>query len=230
MNATHFNRRLLFITTLILMTNILQWNMRGFRANITDLQALVAAKNPAVIAIQETKLKQEHTCNLHHYKTYRYDCPTDTIAHGGAALFVHYSVPSSAFPLQTRLQAVAASVDLGNTKATIVSLYIPPSNNFPADEFDDLIRQLPQNNIVMGDFNAFNTIWGCSRTNRCGRRLEDIITRHDLCILNAGHPTHIALPSGAVSAIDLSLCSASLGDRFSWRTHSNPCGSDHYPI
>ena len=212
------------------MTHVLQWNMRGFRANATDLQALIASKTPAVVALQETKLKQGQTLNIHHYKSFRYDNPTVTIAHGGVALLVHYSTPSTTYQLRTNLQAVAATVDLADLKVTIVSIYIPPAEEFPVDEFDSLVRQLPRNYIIMGDFNAHNSVWGCTRTNRRGRRLEEVVLRHDLCILNSGHPTHIALPSGTTSAIDLSLCSASVGDRFRWRTHSNPCGSDHYPI
>lgn len=35
------------------------------------------------------QLGQEQKCNLPHDKTYRYDFPTVTIAHGGVALIVH---------------------------------------------------------------------------------------------------------------------------------------------
>ena len=111
----------LFLSLLTPMTaglNILQWNMRGFRSNITDLQALVASKSPVAVALQETKLKPEHNCNLHHYKTYRHDLTNTQIAHGGVALLVHYSVPSVSFPLRTGLQAVAATVDLTHIKLT----------------------------------------------------------------------------------------------------------------
>ena len=204
--------------------------MRGFRSNLTDLQALVAAKSPVAVALQETKLKQEHNCNIHHYKTYRHDLINTQIAHGGVALLVHYSVPSVSFPLRTGLQAVAATVDITNIKLTIVSVYLPPGEAFPEAEFQDLIRELPTNYIILGDLNTYSTQWGCPRTNTRGRRLEEIIMQNNICILNTGHPTHISLPSGSTSAIDLSLCSPSLAHRFQWRTHDNPCGSDHYPI
>ena len=100
----------------------------------------------------------------------------------------------------------------------------------PADPFQDLIQQLPGNFLILGDFNAHGTAWGCSHTNTRGRHLEYIIHRNNICILNAGSQTHIALPSGSTSAIDLSLSSASVDDRFRWRTHASPCGSDHFPI
>ena len=212
------------------MTFIMQWNLRGFRDNHADLHALAAAKTPAVIALQETKLKPEHTCNLHHYKSYRYDHPSVTVAHGGVALMVHNSVPSYPYRLRTDLQAVAVTVDFRQFKTTIVSLYIPQDENLPADSLQNMIQQLPTNFLILGDLNTHSTVWGSPFTNSRGRRLEDIIHRNKICILNDGSPTHITLPSGSTSAIDMSLSSAAVADRFRWRTHMSPCGSDHFPI
>ena len=216
--------------SLTTMTCLLQWNLRGFTANFSDLHALASATTPAIIALQETKLKADLPCRLQYYKSYRYDLPSVTTAHGGTALLVHYSAPSYPHPLRTDLQAVSATVDLQRFKITVVSIYLPPGENLPADALQDIIHQLPSNFIILGDFNAHSTVWGCTRTNSRGRHLEDIIHRNNICILNTGSPTHIALPSGSTSAIDLSLCSASVADRFRWRTHASPCGSDHFPI
>lgn len=79
------------LLVLYLMTFILQWNMRGFRANHTELQALLAQKTPVVVALQETKLKHDHHCQQIYYKTFRYDVHSTTIAHGGVALLAHSS-------------------------------------------------------------------------------------------------------------------------------------------
>ena len=219
--------RFLFV---LAMTLMLQWNLRGFRANHADLHALVAAKTPVVVALQETKLKPEHSCTLQHYKSYRFDHPSTTVAHGGVALLVHNGVASTPYRLQTDLQAVAATVDLRQFKVTVVSLYIPPEGRLPADSLQRLVRQLPSNYLLLGDFNTHSTVWGCQYTNSRGRLLEDFIHSNNLCILNNGSPTHIALPSGSSSAIDLSLSSATVFDRFRWRIHMSPCGSDHFPI
>ena len=227
------NKHTLALTFYLLglaMTFVMQWNLRGFRANHADLHALAAAKTPAVIALQETKLKPEHSCNLHNYKTFRYDHPSTTVAHGGTALLVHNSIPSYTYRLRTDLQVVAATVDLLEFQITIASLYIPPEGSLPADSLQRLIQQLPSNFLILGDLNTHNTVWGCAHTNSRGRLLEDIIHRNNICILNTGSPTHITLPAGSTSAIDLSLSSATVADRFRWRTHASPCGSDHIPI
>ena len=57
----------------------------------------------------------------------------------------------------------------------------------------------------MGDFNAHSTAWGCNHTGPRGCVLEDFIRDGSLCILNTGQRTHITLPSGQTSALDLSL-------------------------
>ena len=102
----------------------------------------------------------------------------------------------------------------------------------PADPFQDLIQQLPGNFLILGDFNAHGTIWGCSHTNSRGRHLEDIIHRNNICILNTGSQTHIALlcRQDRRRRLTCPLSSASVADRFHWRTHASPCGSDHFPI
>ena len=106
MEMLSYRRALALFFYLIALTYLLQWNLRGFNANYSDLHMLTAAKTPAIIALQETKLKAETPCNLHHYKSYRYDLPSVTTAHGGTALLVHYSVPSYSYPLRTGLQAL----------------------------------------------------------------------------------------------------------------------------
>ena len=85
MEMFSYRRALALFFYLIAMTYLLQWNLRGFNANYSDLHMLTATKTPAIIALQETKLKAETPCNLHHYKSYRYDHPTVTTAHGGTA-------------------------------------------------------------------------------------------------------------------------------------------------
>ncbi|MEM1010393.1 MAG: endonuclease/exonuclease/phosphatase family protein, partial [Myxococcota bacterium] len=166
MNGAGFKLGQLLHTSLVLysMTHVLQWNIRGYRANHTELQTLLALKTPAVVALQETKLKHDYICQQLHYKTFRHDIQSPTIAHGGVALLVHFSVPSYSFRLRTSIQAVAATVDFGQHKATIVYVYLPPSEAFPEEALNNLIQQLPANYILLGDFNAHHTMWGCPRT------------------------------------------------------------------
>jgi len=48
--------------------------------------------------------------------------------------------------------------------------------------------------------------------------------------MNNGSMTYLSPASGIQSAIDLSICDPSLYLDFSWKTHPNLCGSDHFSI
>jgi exonuclease III len=55
------------------MTNILQWNCRGFRANFDELGSLALDMNLGVLCLQETFLKALHPLTLrgfHMFDTY----------------------------------------------------------------------------------------------------------------------------------------------------------------
>jgi len=76
---------------------VLEWNMRGFRANFADIQAVLSQRKPAVACLQETKLSPGSYCSLNGYSVFRKDIPTFTVVHGGTMLAVHHSVLSKMF-------------------------------------------------------------------------------------------------------------------------------------
>ena len=80
---------------------ILQWNCRGIKPNYRDLQSVIRLRNPYVVCLQETKLAPDMTCAIKGYAVYRKDLQSDTIAHGGVLLAVHYSLSARHLPLST---------------------------------------------------------------------------------------------------------------------------------
>lgn len=212
------------------MTKFLQWNCRGIRTSIADLQTIIHEKRPAVVCIQETKLAPESYFSLRGYTTYRKDVRADTIAHGGVLLAVDSSVPSKQLTLNTTLQAVAARVHIGRYVFTTCSIYLPPGVAMPLAELRQLISFLPPPILVLGDFNSHNVVWGCEDTSARGRTLERLVNDESLCILNTGDRTHFTLPSGRTSVLDLSLCSPELVPSFTWSVGDDPMGSDHFPV
>ena len=57
------------------------------------------------------------------------------------------------FDLNANLQAVAVSVTLSE-KVTICSIYLPPSDILSKNSLVNLINQLPQQFMLVGDFNG----------------------------------------------------------------------------
>jgi len=151
------------------------------------------------------------------------------VAHGGSDILMNSSTPHRQLNLQACMQAVAIRVTLRKT-ITVCSIYLPPFMAFNSNEFDDLLSQLPSPILTIGDFNSHSTLWGGTKLDRRGKMVEDILTKHNLCVLNNTSPTYIHPATGSSSAIDLSICSLDIFLDIQWKTLEDLCGRDHYPI
>ena len=58
----------------------------------------------------------------------------------------------------------------------------------------DLLQQLPPPILITGDFNSQSTLWGYTKLDRRGKVGEDILIKHNLCILNDTCPTIFTPP------------------------------------
>ena len=212
------------------MPFILQWNCRGLKPNYQDLQSVIRWRNPFIICLQETKLAPTMTSSIKGYAVFRKDVHSTTIAHGGVLIAVHHSLPARPLLLNSPLQATAVRVHLDHREITVCSLYLPPGTSLSVTELRRLLQELPAPVLVVGDFNAHSSAWGCDDTNPRGRILENFIRDESLCILNTGQHTHFTVPSGRTSALDLSLASPQLAQIFTWSVHDDPLGSDHFPV
>ena len=110
------------------------------------------------------------------------------------------------------------------------SLYLPPNNPFPREEILNLMHQLPEPFLILGDVNGRHPMWGDAVPILRGNIMSSIIENEDVNILNSGEPTHFHLQTGCLSCIDLSLCSSNCTLDFSWRVLDDLHSSDHFPI
>jgi len=101
---------------------------------------------------------------------------------------------------------------------------------FNTSDFYDLLQQLPPPIVITSDFSSHSTLWGCTKLDRRGKVVEDILIKHNLCILNDTCPTYIHPATGSFSAIDISICSPDIFLDMQWKTLDDLCGSHHYPI
>src|ERR1700690_3192192 len=84
----------------------LQWNCRGLRANIDELQILIQNFQPIVFALQETQISDPNSINLRQYSHFSIIPPTgDARPHGGASLLIRKNIPHSQIKLNTSLKA-----------------------------------------------------------------------------------------------------------------------------
>ena len=206
----------------------MQWNCRGFKANFYELKILCERLNLLALCLQETFLRQT---DIHHFKHYNmYNCfgPAGDRA-GGTAILVRQGIIHSHIQLDTPLQATAVRISLSKT-ITLCSIYIPPSSAISLHDMDDLVRQLPTPNMLLGDFNSHNPLWGGNTLDGKGHRVAQFMDNHSLCFLNDGSYTYLHPGYGTYTAIDLTITQPNLLLDFLWRVLDDLCGSDHFPI
>ena len=209
--------------------NIIQWNCRGLKPNLDEINLLIQKNNPLAICLQETYLKETDKITFKNYSLYSSYSTNAERATGGTSILLHNDSPHSRINLNTNITATAVSVSAHKT-ITICSIYLSPSTLINQVDLDKLLDQLPTPYLLLGDFNGHNLLWGSNPTNRRGQQVETFINKHDLCILNDNSITYIHPATGSQTAIDLSLCDPSLFLDFTWEVGDDLCGSDHFPI
>ena len=207
---------------------IMQWNCRGVRANRVDLRNIVSDLNPVALGLQELKVtKKKQIPRIPGYKAYHH-IPDVNQAKGGVAFLVKSDFPQRKIPLNTTLQAVAVRVTI-NKPVTLCSVYLPPNKRVSYQELKSLVEQLPAPYMILGDFNAYSTVWGSRRTTARGRMIERLLDKKSLCLFNRGTPTYLC-QTGRRSVLDLTICHPTLYTEYDWRVTDDPLGSDHFPI
>uniref|UniRef100_UPI003AF84051 endonuclease/exonuclease/phosphatase family protein n=1 Tax=Thiolapillus sp. TaxID=2017437 RepID=UPI003AF84051 len=170
------------------MTNIIQWNVRGLRANFEELRLLCNQYNPQIVAVQECQLRKDKIINLTGFSGLTKSSPGDN-ATGGVTLYVNKSVLFSEIKLDTDLQAVAVRVSAKKT-LTVCNVYLPPSLDINFSDLEHLIQQLPAPFVLVGDLNAHSPLWGDARQDSRGQIVEKLLNDYSLCLLNTGEPTY----------------------------------------
>lgn len=210
------------------MAFIVHWNCRGLIRNLGDVKDILNRFCPLAVCVQETNLGPKNTNFLKQYKVVRRDRNTTGRVSGGVAIIMHCSTTMQEIRLNTCLEAVAVSVVSFKT-LTICSIYIPPHTQVSVRDLEELVEQLPEPFILVGDFNAHSPFWGSPTTDGRGQTIEDFILTNNICILNTNNPTYCIPSTGRMSWLDLALCSPDLYVHLNWEVHDNPYGSDHLP-
>ena len=54
----------------------------------------------------------------------------------------------------------------------------------------DLMELLPTPMILLGDFNAYNPLWGSEKMNTRGRMMEKVLIRYNILYINKKEETY----------------------------------------
>ena len=93
----------------------------------------------------------------------------------------------------------------------------------------ELVDQLPEPFLLIGDFNAHNPLWGSPASCQRGSLVADLINHLNLVCLNTGAPTYLSDTTHTYSHLDLAICTPRLARLFEWYALSDTYSSDHFP-
>ena len=157
---------------------LLQWNCRSLNTNATELKQFVSQllHPPDIICLQETWLKGGLKFTFDGYNIERQDRVQQV--GGGVMTLIKQGIPYDVIGNNCTLEAVTVSVKSArNSYHTICNVYHPPTvfnnddeegtvpdnsgNSTLTSSFIDMYRGLfrPRHCIVVGDFNAHNTLF-----------------------------------------------------------------------
>jgi len=165
------------------MAKIVQWNCRGFRANFNELSLLMSNLEPIAFCLQELLLPASYIFSNRQYNLFT-NLPltkSNNRPHGGAGILVRKNIPHSAVPLNTNLQAVACRLSTPQP-LTLCSIYLPQSSSWMHADLMSLISQLPSPVLLLGDFNARDSLWGCTTTDNKGQEVINFLLKTSLCL------------------------------------------------
>ena len=163
--------------------SIIRWNLRSFHSQQEQVKVLFHDYNASVICLQETKLGETNVNVGFNYVLYRSPPFVGVRTQGGTAIIVRRSLNHKAVEINSVLQACAVQVFLDKW-ITLCSLYLEPElddhlldrsgnpRRLELCDLQNLIDQLPRPFILMGDFNAKNTLWGELQCDPWGLLIE----------------------------------------------------------
>uniref|UniRef100_A0A0K8W3B0 RNA-directed DNA polymerase from mobile element jockey n=1 Tax=Bactrocera latifrons TaxID=174628 RepID=A0A0K8W3B0_BACLA len=211
------------------MFNILQWNMHGYYNNFHELDILIKEYAPSFISLQETNLAAGKSATApNQYQSYFYNLPQNLTSKRGIAILIKKSTPHKQIPVSSNIATIAIEISL-SFQFSIISLYIPPSQNFSCSDLINIFRTISTPFIIVGDFNAWSPLWGSATTNIRGSMIEDLVFSENLIIPNDNKPTHFSTHK-TFTTVDLTICSSNIAPKLTTNTLSHLHGSDHYPI
>jgi len=212
---------------------LMQWNCCGIRSKLPQMQAI--ANDLDIMCIQESLLRPDNKFWLKGFNVLRKDI-VSPYQRGICILiknnFIYSKINLNNFNHPSwEIQGIAVSV--ANDLIAIVNVYRHPNLTTPYNVYHQLFFFLLanyRNFIVVGDFNAHHSWWGCQHNDSHGNSLSCAIDMHRLILLNDRISPTLLHPTALHSIIDLTLSSENFSTCCNTSVGHDTFGSDHFPI
>lgn len=116
--------------------------------------------------------------------------------------------------INTPYECVCCYIELANFSCYVLSVYVPPNVGLNAANLRPIFTNVPS--LILGDFNAHSYLWGPVNLPDRADVIEYLLEDYNMSVLNNGTPTRNPAPPTERRAPDLSICSASLRQNYTW--------------
>lgn len=207
--------------------SFLNWNARGLKNKMNELEQLVSERNTDIAVITETFLKPDTLVKLSGFSCHRHDRLASL--GGGVAIFVKENIGHCALPTptNTNIESTAIQITVDHKKIIIIAVYCPPHLALNRPELDQLLG-LGDRILIVGDLNARHKNWNCHSINKHGRTLQNLSIDKAVEINFPNQYTYYPPNNKRASTIDLTL-SKNIST-LSQPTALNALSSDHIPV
>ncbi|XP_058839590.1 uncharacterized protein LOC131695078 isoform X1 [Topomyia yanbarensis] len=133
-------------------TLAIQWNTNGLRANLGDLQRIIARSAPICLAIQETHINHTDPSPWFSYR-YIWESAKGSNIYQTVVLGTRADLPSEPVKFDTDLIVVGRKINFP-ISCTVASICIPQEVSNVGNKLRNLFKQLHTPFLLMGYFNA----------------------------------------------------------------------------
>lgn len=213
--------------------NVICFNCKSLYSRLSELKIYIYSKKPHVVCLSETWLFGDVTPNFINYRSFWKNRSEGR--GGGVGILIRndiFVLPSDdLIHINSSLEVQRVTIKTNSCPLDIMNIYnASPRTN--VHQFSNYFKQLSNNFIVLGDFNAHSPLWSIAGTpvNEAGKSLLTFLENSSNFSLASkkGLATYLHT-NGRQSVLDLCFCSANLTSRID--TSTGPClGSDHLPL
>ncbi|XP_024885911.1 uncharacterized protein LOC112463644 isoform X2 [Temnothorax curvispinosus] len=186
-----------------------------------------------IVVLTETKCSERSQVYFPGFRTLNSD---NLLGSGGVSISIRSHMDFDVVPIVAPpigYDIVYIKTKNLNHNFNLVAVYRHPRKAIARQDFRAVfnsLRGIGEDVIILGDFNAHNTLWNCDSTNESGDTLLDIMNENDLLCMNVDTKSRLGYSGQRDSNLDLLFGSVSLIDVMECSQEDDNWGSDHFPL
>lgn len=213
---------------------LLNWNGRSVLRKQLEFFDFLQRHEVDIAAVSETWLRTANSFHHPNYVCLRADRQTEDAARGGGVMLsIKRGIKYEQIDFTTKvIEAIGIKVDCSGTRIKIISVYFPGARHRGDwHHFRNDLRKLTEGDIptfVVGDLNARSRQWNCSKGNKAGSQLLQVLAAENFFIHAPDSHTFYPTGRGRASTLDIILSNNLVN--MTKPAVVNELSSDHLPV